>query len=435
MDYKLTKVKRGTFFNHDIELKYYSTNDDKSYIKEFVKLYIDEKIVFKGDLNILLDGNVEAPVFKKYMIYLISTPDVDINKDTIVEEYTNSIDWYNDPATNYKLVSDLKFRVNGDEFGDRLIKISYFKGNRFKYNMYIISHDVTGEILGIYNYLDSVIEFMRSNTILSIREFINCVNTFKSWEKLEENKILPINITKDIEKSCTCHNLEKLNQWFYKIPYSVEDARHIADRKTNNYSTLSFTDGDYDGEFHKYKKLGEKEEVYEELRAVRTSSSTVSFILLNSEENKLYVTIPYNTLKDQFGISFYYDDKGFLLFNDDNDAPYHKLFDVFYDEDDRWAYVCLSLNTIFTDDNIIKILPDGMLEYINEKFGMFLEDIFSKYEEFKENEEEYVKVATSLDKEVISDFLGLNKYVTDMSSEDDLLLDEYIKIKKILLNK
>ena len=301
--------------------------------------------------------------------------------------------------------------------------------------MYIVSHVVTGEILERYNHLDSVIGFMCNNTIFSIREFINCINTFKSWEEKEGNKFSPVNIINYGKVPFIRDSVDKLDQWFYKIPKDVEDARYTADRITNNRSRLSFTEGNYNGELHKYKKLSEKEEVYEELRAVRTSSSTVSFILLNSDKNKLYVTIPYNTLKDQFGISFYYDDKGFNLFSDDDNVPYHKLFDVFYDENDRWAYVCLSLTTVFTDDNIIKLLPEGMLGYINENFGEFLNDIFSKYTEFEELEEEYVEVATSLDKEVISDFLGLNKYSTGKSRQDALILDEYIKIKKVLLNK
>ena len=148
------------------------------------------------------------------------------------------------------------------------------------------------------------------------------------------------------------------------------------------------------------------------------------------------MTIPHNTLKEQFGISFYYDDKGCSLFSDDdNDIPYHKLFDVFYDEDDRWAYVCLSLNTVFTDDNILNLLPYGMLEYVNENFGEFLNDIFIKYEDFKELEKEYTKVATSLDKKTISDFLGLYDSTGSITDEDDLILDEYIKIKKVLLNE
>lgn len=436
MDYKLNKVKRGTFFNCDIELKFYSADNDKTSIKEFVKLYVDERIVFKGDLDILLNGNVKPSVFKKYMLYLIDTPDVNITENIIVEENTNNIDWYKESVTNHKLVSDLSFRTYDDKFGDKPIRISYFTGNSSIYNKYIISHIDTGEIIESYSYLDSVINFMRNNTILSIREFINCVNTFKSWKNLEENKILPVNITDYIK--VPHDSLEKLDKWFYIIPNNVKDARYTADRKINNNTMLSFTNGNYKGKLHRYKKLGEKEEVYEELRAVRTCGygSSTKFLLLNSEENKLYVTIPHNTLKEQFGISFYYDDKGCSLFSDDdNDIPYHKLFDVFYDEDDRWAYVCLSLNTIFTDDNIIKVLPDGMLGYINENFGMFLENIFSKYAEFEELEEEYIKVATSLDKEVISDFLGLNKYVTDISRQDDLALDEYIKIKKVLLNK
>lgn len=434
MKYKLTKVKRGTFFNRETEMEFFSTDDEKSYIKEFVILYVDHETVFKGDLDILMNGNVDPVVFRKYMIYLINTPDVDILEETIIDEDVNNIAWYKESVTNHKLVSDLIFREYGDS--DRLIKISYFTGNSSNYNKYIISHDDNGEILKIYYDLNSVIGFIRNNLLLSIIEFINCVNTFKSWEKKEGNKFLPVNIIDFTKVPFIRDSVKKLDKWLYKIPSSVENARYTADRVTNNSSILSFTNGNYNGKLHRYKKLGEKEEVYEELRAVRTSSyhSSISFILMNSEENKLYVTIPYTTLKEQFGISFYYDDKGCSLFSDD-DIPYHKLFDVFYDEDNRWAYVCLSLNTIFTDDNIIKVLPDGMLGYINENFGMFLENIFSKYAEFEELEEEYIKVATSLDKEVISNFLGLNKYVTDISRQDDLALDEYIKIKKVLLNK
>lgn len=438
MDYKLNKVKRGTFFNHDIELKFYSTDNDKAFIKEFVELYVNEEIVFKGDLDILLNGNVKPVVFKKYMIYLINTPDVTIPENIVVEENTNNIDWYEDPATNYKLVSNLTFKAKRDRFGNDIpIRISYFTGNSPRYNKYIISHVVTGEILKIYNNLDLVIDFMRDNIILSIIEFINCANTFKSWQKRKENVILPV-IIFDYDIQPLIDSADELDRWLYKIPNNIKDARYIADRIVNNNSILSFTSGNYDGKLHKYRKLNENEEIYEELRAVRTCgyNSSTSFILLNSEENKLYVTIPRNILKDQFGIRFYHDDKGFNLFSDDisHAVPYHKLFDVFYDETDKWAYVCLSLNTIFTDDNIIKVLPDGMLEYINENFGMFLDDIFSKYEEFKELEEEYVTVATSLDKEVIANFLGLNKY-SSISSEDDLMLNEYIKIKKVLLNK
>ena len=76
-----------------------------------------------------------------------------------------------------------------------------------------------------------------------------------------------------------------------------------------------------------------------------------------------------------------------------------------------------------------------MLGYINENFGEFLNDIFSKYTEFEELEEEYIEVATSLDKEVIASFLGLNKYSTGKTRQDDLILDEFIKIKKVLLDK
>ena len=124
MDYKLNKVKRGTFFNHDIELKFYSADNDKAVIKEFVKLYVDEKEVFKGDLDVLLNGNVKPIVFKKYMLYLIDTPDVVIPENIIVKENTNNIDWYKDPVTDYKLVSDISFRV----ISERPIRISYFTG-------------------------------------------------------------------------------------------------------------------------------------------------------------------------------------------------------------------------------------------------------------------------------------------------------------------
>ena len=76
-----------------------------------------------------------------------------------------------------------------------------------------------------------------------------------------------------------------------------------------------------------------------------------------------------------------------------------------------------------------------VLDYINENFGEFLNDIFIKYEDFKELEEEYIKVATSLDKKIISDFLELYDSTGSITDEDDLILDEYIKIKKVLLNK
>lgn len=163
MDYKLNKVKRGTFFNHNIELKFYSTDNDKTSIKEFVKLYVDEKEVFKGDLDVLLNRNVKPIVFKKYMLYLIDTPDVVIPENVIVKENTNNIDWYKDPVTNYKLVSDLSFRV----ISERPIRISYFTGNSFKYSKYIISRVDTGEIIESYSHLDSVIYFIRNNVILS----------------------------------------------------------------------------------------------------------------------------------------------------------------------------------------------------------------------------------------------------------------------------
>ena len=76
-----------------------------------------------------------------------------------------------------------------------------------------------------------------------------------------------------------------------------------------------------------------------------------------------------------------------------------------------------------------------MIDYINENFGEFLNDIYIKYEDFKELEKEYVKVATSLDKKTISDFLGLYDSTGSITDEDDLILDEYIKIKKVLLNE
>lgn len=430
MDYKLNKVKRGTFFNHDIELKFYSADNEKAVIKEFVKLYVDEKEVFKGDLDVLLNGNVKPTVFKKYMLYLIDTPDVVIPENVIVKENTNNIDWYKDPVTNYKLVSDLSFRV----ISERPVRISYFSGNSFKYSKYIISRVDTGEIIERYHHLDSVIYFIRNNVILSIREFINCINTFKLWEKLEYNKFLPVNITDCIK--VPNDSLEKLDKWLYIIPNSVKDARYIADRKINSNTILSFFGGNYNGELHRYKKLGEKEEVYEELRAVRTRgyNSSTSFILLNMKENKLYVTIPHNTLKDQFGIIFNNNDKEFI-FTGGGNIQYNKIFDVLYDEEAKWAYVCLSLNTVFTDENILNLLPYGMIDYINENFGEFLNDIYIKYEDFKELEEEYTKAATSLDKKTISDFLGLYDSTGSITDEDDLILDEYIKIKKVLLNE
>ena len=430
MDYKLNKVKRGTFFNHNIELKFYSADNDKTAIKEFVKLYVDEKEVFKGDLDILLNGNIKPSVFKKYMLYLTNIPDVVIPENVIVKENTNNIDWYKDPVTDYKLVSDISFRV----ISERPIRISYFIGNSSKYNKYIISRVDTGEIIERYHHLDSVIYFIRNNVILSIREFINCINTFKLWEKLEYNKFLPVNITDCIK--VPHDSLEKLDKWLYIIPNSVKDARYTADRKINNNTMLSFTNGNYNGKLHRYKKLGEKEEVYEELRSVRTCgyNSSTSFILLNIKENKLYVTIPHNTLKDQFGIIFNNNDKEFI-FTGGGNIQYNKIFDVLYDEEAKWAYVCLSLNTVFTDENILNLLPYGMIDYINENFGEFLNDIFIKYEDFKELEEEYTKVATSLDKKTISDFLGIYDSTGSITDEDDLILDEYIKIKKVLLNE
>lgn len=430
MDYKLNKVKRGTFFNHDIELKFYSTDNDKSAIKEFVKLYVNEKEVFKGDLDILLNGNIEPSVFKKYMLYLINTSDVDIPENTIIEENTNSIDWYKDPVTSYKLVSDLNFSFHDD----RNLNISYFSGNGFKYNIYIISLADTGEIIERHHHLDSVIYFIRNNMSLSIIEFINLTNTLNTWNHLEDNKFVPVNITGAIK--VPSNDLEKLDQWLYRTPSDVKEARYIADRKINNNTMLSFYGGNYNGELHKYKKLDEKEDVYEELRAVRTCgyNSSTSFILLNSKENKLYVTISHNILKDQFGIVFNSDGKRFI-FTGGGNILYDKIFDVFYDEEAKWAYVCVSLNTTSTSDNIINLLPYGMLDYINKNFGMFLNDIFDKYEKYKELEDEHVKVATALDKKTISDFLGLYDSTGGITSEDDSILDEYIKIKKALLNK
>ena len=442
LDYKLDKIKEGTWFDNKVRIKYFSLCDDDiaigNYInnKEFVILEVNDMEVFKGDIKSLLYGGIIKPdMFNWFLRYL----DVKGDKVTPENELRNFYTDYNllwfTPETCYKSIFDYK----GLELKNNRYKCS----NNFNLNIFTttdsrtkffaISNDDNRNVIEWFDDERLALNYIRDEVKISVQDYMK--------------------LSKDINKNL--HLKDRGKNTIYIIPYLKEDisnkveklhklADSIPDRDTSIvHKSANNLDTDLIFYFknkvlNKFKVLGEVEEYKECIYIGVPNSSYKKYILVSKDMKDIFVTIPSDVLEDRYDINIIHDKNSeyfammgrkpeFSLENCKN------MFTPLYDIEDKRLFICVNVK-----DTTVFNLSGEILGYIDDKYGKYLYecDIEALCRQFLENVEENTRIFNSIDRQELGEYFGLHFDGELEEYQDDIqILDELIKIRRYLLNK
>ena len=440
-NYKLEKVKEGTWFGHKVRLEYFRINDkntigyERILLDDFVNLTINEDIVFKGDLSVLMYGNVNPSIFKKFIWFLNTKgDDVEIRteKDIVENHYTKSnIKWYENPMSLYKKeyeYTGLEVLNEENKYNDdSKVNFVVYTTNTDGRPLFIFYYANTGDIIRTIDREQKAFEFLMTEFKLSLWDFTEIRRKIKDLELKNKKRVL--NVLPFVYKT---ENLEekinKLEELKDQIPESESDIVSMSTRSliTNLRFYLM------NKAVNKYKLLGQKDK-FLDLIYIGMPDDYDNHIFVSEDMKDILVEIPEDVLKDEIGINIQYNkEEFFMLGNDDiSTEDCKKLFTVFYDDEYRHTHICVNMKA----NNILSIIPYDIIYYINETYGRYLHDITELCKEFLDNVEKLTKIHKSIDKKELGEYFGLYKDGVLLSEEDDSILDELIKIRRAMLDK
>lgn len=441
VEYKLTKVKEGTWFDNNVKIKYYSIYDKNiigyDYIdcKEFVILMINNKEVYRGELQSLLYGGIIEPdVFKWFLMYLNEKgEEIVTDYDMVLKMYTDhDIRWWRTPESCFKSVYEYK--------GLELVNNKYNTTNEFnlevfttesKYTQYfVIYSDENKGVIEYFNQFKHVLDYIRDNYKISLQEYNKIVKDIKDLDlkNMEENKI---NITSYL-KLYVDNLIEKLTECVEALPDQDTGIVHKSSKNLDTDLIFYFKNN----AVNTFKVLGEVEE-YEKCVYIGVPNSNYeNHILVSEDLSKIFVEIPrYKILKDKFDINVVYNEESCDMLGSDNEFSLDKckkMFKPLYDKEGKRLYVCVNVK----DENILGILPNKVMDYINVKYGKYLNNIEDICKQFLDNVEKNTKIFNSIDRQELGEYFGLHFDGSLEIHEDEMqILDELIKVRKYLLNK
>ena len=344
VEYKLDKVKEGTWFDNNIKIKYYSIYD-KNIIgyndidcKNFVMLMINDKEVYRGELQSLLYGIIVEPdVFKWFLMYLNENgTDVIIDHDIIEKHYTDhDIRWWRTPDSCFKSVYEYK--------GLELVNNKYNTSNNFnlevfttdsKYTQYFILYSEEDKgVIEYSNKFNHILNYIRNNCRISLNEYNKIIKDIKDLDLKNTEKGNKIDITLYLKSSHMDDTIEKLTEYVKALPDQDTGIVHQSARKLNTDLIFYFKNK----AINTFKVLGEVEEYERCIYIGVPNSNYENYILVSEDLSKVFVEIPrYKILKDKFNINtIHYGDSCDMLGDTDYEFTLEKckkMFKPLYDK-------------------------------------------------------------------------------------------------------
>lgn len=440
-DYKLDKVKEGTWFDNKVRLQYYTLNDESvmgysDYMlnKEFVILTVNEKTVYKGERQRLLYGSIiEQDMFSWFLRYLeVKGEEVEVNNDNYLKNiYTErNLRWYT-PETCYKRI----FECKGLELKDNRYKYD----NKFTFNIFTtdsrtkfftLSCDENKNIIEWFEDENKALEIIREDFKISVQEYMELSKSIKKLglKNIGKNTIDIIPYLKeDISDK-----IEKL----YELADSIPDMESGIVSQSCPDTDLRF--------FFKNKavntfKVLDKVEEYERCIYIGVPDGGYNHDILVSEDmEKIFVVIPRDVLEDRYNINIIHDksSESFTMMGRKPEFSLEKCRNIFtplYDVEDKRLYICVNIK----DTNVFD-LSGVILGYIDDKYGKYIyeNDIEDLCKEFLDNVEKNTRIFNSIDRQELGEHFNLHfDGKLDIYQDDIQILDELIKIRRYLLNK
>ena len=188
LDYKLEKIKEGTWFDNKVRIKYYSLHDNDiaigNYInnKEFVILEVNSIEVFKGDIQSLLYGSIiEQDMFTWFLRYLDVKGDKITPENEIRKFYTDyNLLWFT-PETCYKSI----FEYKGLELKNNKYKCSnnfnlniFTTDSRTKY--FTVSNEENKNTIEWFEDENRALKYIREEFKISIKDYMKLSKSIKN---------------------------------------------------------------------------------------------------------------------------------------------------------------------------------------------------------------------------------------------------------------
>lgn len=441
LDYKLDKVKEGTWFDNKVRIKYFSLCDDDiaigNYInnKEFVILEVNDIEVFKGDIKSLLYGGIIKPdMFNWFLRYL----DVKGDKVTPENELRNFYTDYNllwfTPETCYKSI----FEYKGLELKNNRYKCS----NNFNLNIFTtdsrtkffaISSEENKNVIEWFIDERRALYYIRNVVKISVKDYMTLSKSIKSLDLKHRGKNT-IDITFYLKEDIS-DKVENLQTLADSIPDTSSSIVH----KSSNILDTDLIFYFKNEALTNYKILGEVEECKECIYIGVPNSNYKNYILVSKDMKDIFVVIPRDVLEDRCKINIIHDKDseyfsmmgrkpGFSLENCKN------MFTPLYDIEDKRLYICVNIK-----DTSVFNLSDDILGYIDDEYGKYLyeSDIEGLCKQFLDNVEKNTRIFNSIDRQELGEhFFGLHFDGKLEAYQDDIqILDELIKVRRYLLNK
>lgn len=441
LDYKLDKVKEGTWFDNKVRIKYYSLCDDDivvlgNYInnKEFVILEVNDMEVFKGSIKSLLYGGIIEPdMFTWFVRYLDVKGDKVTPENEIRNFYTDyNLLWFT-PETCYKSI----FEYKGLELKNNKYKCS----NNFNLNIFTtdsrtkfftISSEENKNVIEWFIDERRALYYIRNVVKISVKDYMTLSKSIKSLDLKNRGKNT-IDITFYLKEDIS-DKIENLQTLADSIPDTASSIVHKSSNRLDTELIFYFKNE----ALNKFKVLGKVEEYKECIYIGVRNSSYKKYILLSKDMKDIFVTIPRDVLEDRYDINIIYDKDSeyFAMMGRKPEFSLEKcrnMFTPLYDMEDKRLYICVNIK-----DTTVFNLSDDILGYIDDKYGKYLyeSDIESLCRQFLDNVEENTRIFNSIDRQELGEHFGLHFDGELEAYQDDIqILDELIKVRRYLLNK
>lgn len=442
LDYKLNKIKEGTWFDNKVRIKYYSLHDNDiaigNYInnKEFVILEVNSIEVFKGDIESLLYGSIiEQDMFTWFLRYL-DVKGEDVTPESELRKFYTDYNllWFT-PETCYKSI----FEYKGLELKNNRYKCS----NNFNLNIFTttdsrtkffaISNEENKNTIEWFEDENSALKYIREEFKISVQDYMKLSKAIKSLDLKHRGKNT-IDITLYLIKENISDKIEKLQTLADSIPDTDTSIVHKSSNRLDTDLIFYFKNK----ALNKFKVLGKVEEYKECIYIGVPNSSYKKCILVSKDMKDIFVTIPSDVLEDRYDINIIYDKNSeyFAMMGRKPEFSLENCRDMFtplYDIEDKRLYICVNIK-----DTTVFNLSDDILGYIDDKYGKYLyeSDIESLCRQFLDNVEKNTRIFNSIDRQELGEYFGLHFDGELEQYQDDIqILDELIKIRRYLLNK
>ena len=442
LDYKLDKIKEGTWFDNKVRIKYYSLHDNDiaigNYInnKEFVILEVNSIEVYKGDIESLLYGSIiEQDMFTWFVRYLDVKGDEVAPENELRKFYTDyNLMWFT-PETCYKSI----FEYKGLELKNNKYKCSNnFNPNIFtttdsRTKFFAISSEENKNTIEWFEDEKRALNYIREEFKISVQNYMKLSKSIKNLD-LKYRRKNTIDITLYLIKENISDKIEKLQTLADSIPDSDTSIVHESSNRLDTDLIFYFKNK----ALNKFKVLGEVEEYKECIYIGVPNSSYKKCILVSKDMKDIFVTIPSDVLEDRYDINIIHDKNSeyFAMMGRKSEFSLENcknMFTPLYDIEDKILYICVNIK-----DTTVFNLSDDILGYIDDKYGKYLYecDIEALCRQFLDNVEENTRIFNSIDRQELGEYFGLHFDGELEAYQDDIqILDELIKVRQYLLNK